>query len=277
MKTVAMEKVRVGDIDIAYRWDGRPKEDTSRPLLMMAHALGTDHRIWDKQVPALAKQYRILRYDWRGHGSTDAPPGPYTLAQFEADAIGLMDALQLERVHWVGLSTGGMIGQGLGIHHAERIESLSLCNTMSMASATYREFADFREGIVAREGLRPIWPLTHKMWFSDAYVEAGGPDYQWVRDMFLATPASGYVGGMHAVMNLAYGPELPRIKAPTLVLAASDDPVSSPEHTQAMAEAIPAARYVVLEGLRHYSNVEAADQFNSALNSFLSQRSPGCT
>lgn len=264
-----MEKVRVGDIDIAYRWDGRPKEETSRPLLMMAHALGTDHRIWDWQIPALASHYRILRYDWRGHGATDAPPGPYTLAQFVADAIGLMDALQLERVHWVGLSTGGMIGQGLGIHHTNRIESLSLCNTMSKPSTTYREFADQREAIVARDGLGPIWPLTHKMWFSDAYVEAGGADYEQVREMFLATPASGYVGGMQAVKSLDYEPDLPRIKVPTLILAAGEDTVASRQHTRAMADAIPAARYVLLEGLRHFSNVEAADRFNPALNSFL--------
>jgi len=140
---------------------------------------------------------------------------------------------------------------------------------MSKASTAYREFADLRQAIVAREGLGPIWLLTHEMWFSDAYVEAAGADYQQVREMFLATPPAGYVGGMNAVKGLAYEPDLPRIKLPTLVLAASDDTVASREHTRAMANAIPAAQYVLLEGLRHYSNVEAADQFNTALNSFL--------
>ena len=102
-----LETVRVGDIDIAYRWDGV----ADGPVVMMAHALGTSHRVFDLQVPALADRYRVLRYDWRGHGDTSAPPGPYALEQFERDAVGLMDALELPSVNWVGLSTGSMIGQ----------------------------------------------------------------------------------------------------------------------------------------------------------------------
>ena len=122
MSTSATEiqKQGVGDIDIAYRWDGR----SQGPTVMMAHAMGTSHRIWNLQLPALADRYRLLRYDWRGHGDTDAPEGPYTLEQFEANAVGLMDALGLEKVHWVRISTGGMIGQGLGINNGDRLASL---------------------------------------------------------------------------------------------------------------------------------------------------------
>ena len=105
---MTLQKVLVGDIRIAYRWDGYP----DGPVIMMAHAMGTSHRIWDRQVPALSERYRILRYDWRGHGDTDALEGPYTLSQFESDAVGLMDVLGLPKVNWVGISTGGMIGQG---------------------------------------------------------------------------------------------------------------------------------------------------------------------
>ncbi|MEM7254298.1 MAG: alpha/beta fold hydrolase, partial [Pseudomonadota bacterium] len=139
---------RVGDINIAYRWDGL----SDGPVVMMAHAMGTSHRLWDWQLSALASRFRVLRYDWRGHGNTDAPPGPYSLPQFEQDAVGLMDALGLERVHWVGISTGGMIGQGLGINHGARVASLALCNTTSLASEWYKEWVKERQAVVKSSG-----------------------------------------------------------------------------------------------------------------------------
>ena len=111
---MGIQKLNTGDIEIAYRWDGV----THGPVVMMAHAMGTSHRIWDHQVDPLAEHYRLLRYDWRGHGDTDAPRCRYTLAQFVDDAVKTMDALKLENVHWVGISTGGMIGQGIAIKNA---------------------------------------------------------------------------------------------------------------------------------------------------------------
>ena len=144
----AVDRVRVGDIEIAHRWDGA----ADGPVVMMAHAMGTSLRLWDPQVPALADRYRLLRYDWRGHGDTDAPPGPYHLDQFVEDAVALMDALDLERVHWVGISTGGMIGQGLGIHRPERVASLTLCNTTSWATPLVSRMGEGATGGRARKG-----------------------------------------------------------------------------------------------------------------------------
>jgi pimeloyl-ACP methyl ester carboxylesterase len=158
--TCTVNRTRVGDIEIAYRWDG----PDDAPVVMMAHAMGTSHRLWDWQVPALSSAYRLLRYDWRGHGDTDAPEGPYTLAEFEADAVGLMDALGLDRVHWVGISTGGMIGQGLAINHAERLLSITLCNTTSQSNAWYRDWVAERQAPpmrpFARSSSRPRFPAT---------------------------------------------------------------------------------------------------------------------
>ena len=177
---VTIEKVQVGDIQIAYRWDGVH----DGPVLMMAHAMGTSHRIWDLQVPALADRYRILRYDWRGHGDTDAPEGPYTLRQFEQDAVGLMDVLELPQVNWVGISTGGMIGQGLAINHADRISSLTLCNTTSQSSPWYRGWVAERQEVVRRDGMIPVWDMTKRLWFTDAYVDAAPADYHTIRNVF---------------------------------------------------------------------------------------------
>lgn len=258
-------KVRVGDIDIFYRWDG-PEDG---PIVMMSHAMGTSHRLWDNQVPDLADRFRVLRYDWRGHGDTDAPDGAYTLDQFVADAIGLMDALALEKVHWVGISTGGMIGQGLGIEHPERIASLALCNTTSQASQDYKDWVDERQAKAREHGMGPIWKMTERRWFTDAFADAAGPDYQAVRDVFVRTPVPGYIGATSATANLDYQDRLHLIAAPTLLLAAGDDPAIPPEHSQDIQERIAGSTLVVIPGQRHFSNVEVPEQFNPPLRAFL--------
>lgn len=261
----AVEKVRVGDIESAYRWDGDP----DGPVAMMAHAMGTSHRIWDPQVPALADRYRLLRYDWRGHGGTDAPPGPYTLAEFVADAVGLMDALGLDRVHWVGISTGGMIGQGLGIHHPERIASLTLCNTTSWATPWYRDWVKERQAVVRDGGMEPVWEMTRRLWFTDAFVDAEGPGYQAVRDVFVRTPVAGYLGGTSAVADLAWRPLLHRIRVSTRIIAAGGDTVTPISHAEEIRDGISGAELHVIEDLRHFSNVEGPDAFNALLRAGL--------
>ena len=269
MQASPMQRATIGDINMAWTWDGRPADDASVPVVLLAHALGANHQIWDWQVNALSDQFRVLRYDWRGHGETDAPPGPYSMSQFVDDAVGLLDYLELDQVHWAGLSTGGMIGQGLAIEHPARIASLSLCNTMAQASDAYISFAREREVIVNAGGLTPVWPLTHHLWFSDKYVKRAGADYQKVKNMFLTTAPAGYIGSMHAVSRLNYMDRLDEITAPTLVIAAGDDTVATPAHTRQIANLVAGARYELLPGLRHYSNVESPDTFNALLLSFL--------
>ena len=258
---MSVQHIQVGDIRIAHRWDGR----ADGPVVMMAHAMGTSDRIWDAQIPALAARYRILRYDWRGHGATDAPPGPYTLTQFENDAAGLMDALGLGRVHWIGISTGGMIGQGLGINHPERIASLTLCNTTSQATPWYRDWVAERQAVVRAQGMDRVWEMTKRLWFTDEFVEQANAGYAAVRDVFVRTPVPGYLGGTSAVADLAYQADLHRISAPTQIIAAGDDPVTPPDHSEAIRARIPEARLHVLPGQRHFSNVEVPDAFNTLL------------
>lgn len=265
--TCTVNRTSVGDIEIAYRWDG----PDDAPAVMMAHAMGTSHRLWDWQVPALSGAYRLLRYDWRGHGDTDAPEGPYRLAEFEADAVGLMDALGLGNVHWVGISTGGMIGQGLAINHAERILSLTLCNTTSQSSAWYRDWVVKRQAVVRREGMEAVWEMTKRMWFTDPFVEAAGPAYEAVREVFVATKVPGYLGGTSATAELAYRDHLHRIACPTRIIAAGDDPATPVARSIEIRERIKGAELTVIEGQRHFSNVEAADEFNQVLRTGLDE------
>jgi len=253
--------VRVNDIDVTYRFEGVPHG----PLVMMAHAMGTSHRLWAWQVPALADRYRILRYDWRGHGDTSAPPGPYTLQQFVDDAVLLMDVLQLERVHWVGISTGGMIGQGIAIHHGHRLHSLTLCNTTSASNPWYRNWVAERQAVVREHGMDPVWDMTKKLWFTDDFADAENADYHAVRDVFVRTQVDGYLGGTSAVADLAYQDDLHRITVPTRIIAAGDDPATPVEQSQAIYERISQSSLNIIDGQRHFSNVEVPDAFNQIL------------
>lgn len=264
---MSIERIRAGEIDVAYRWDGNP----DGPVVMMAHAMGTSHRIWDWQVPALEDRYRLLRYDWRGHGDTDAPPGPYTLAQFLADAVAVMDALDLEQVHWVGISTGGMIGQGLAIHYPERIQTLTLCNTTSQADDWYRGWVAERQAVVRDGGMAPVWDMTDKLWFTDGFADAANADYRAVRDVFVKTPVAGYLGGTSAVADLAYRDGLHRITAPTRIIAAGADPVTPLARAEEIRDRIPAAELHVVPGQRHFSNVEVPAAFNALLRRGLDE------
>lgn len=260
-----MNSIRVNNIDINYRFDG-PSDGA---VLMMAHAMGTSHQLWDWQIPALIDRYRTLRYDWRGHGDTSAPPGPYTLSQFVDDATGLMDSLSLDKVHWVGISTGGMIGQGIAIHHGHRLHSLSLCNTTSKSNAWYRDWVAERQRVVRSQGMSPVWDMTKRLWFTDEFVDAANADYHAVREVFVRTPVQGYLGGTSAVADLAYRDDLHRIAIPTQIIAAGDDPATPLEHSEAIHERIAHSTLEVLDGQRHFSNVEVPDAFNGALRSGL--------
>lgn len=264
---MTLEHVEVGDIRMAYQWEGNP----DGPVVMMAHAMGTSHRIWDLQVPALSERYRILRYDWRGHGDTDAPEGPYTLRQFETDAVGLMDALGLDRVNWVGISTGGMIGQGLAINYPSRISTLTLCNTTSQSNPWYRGWVAERQAVVRREGMVPVWDMTERLWFTEAFVAAATSDYHAIREVFIATEVAGYLGGTSAVADLAYRDRLHLIRCPTRIIAAGADPVTPIDHSEAIRDRIEGAAMTVIDGQRHFSNVEIPGTFNSVLIAGLEQ------
>lgn len=264
-QVMTIEKIRVGEIEFAYRWDG-PEDG---PIVVMAHAMGTSHQLWDWQIPALVDRYRILRYDFRGAGDTDAPAGRYTLGQFDADAIGLLDAFGLDQVHWIGISTGGMIGQGLGIHHPDRVLSLSLCCTLSFTEPEHQVWISERQELVRREGMVPVWEATDRYWFTDQFVEAANEDYHKVRKIFISTKIPGYIGGTSAVAGLNYRDSLHKIKTPTNIIGSLGDPAAPIECTYAIHERIVGSRLTVIENQHHFPNVEVPEEFNLILRSGL--------
>ena len=241
---------------IYYRLEGSP----DKPLLVLAHALGLDHGLWDPQMPALLRRYQVLRLDLRGHGASDAPAGDYTIAQLGED---ILAAVPRERFFYCGLSIGGMIGQWLGAHHPARIERLALANTSPRVADP--SLFEARRKTVLAEGMAPVAPAAMQRFFTDP----SGPVADSIRTTLLKTDPVGYAGCCAAVRDMDNRPLLPSIAVPTLVIGGDRD-ASTPwvGHGDVLASQIPGARTVLLAAA-HLSNLERPVEFTNALLQFF--------
>jgi len=236
------------------------------PVLMFSNSLGTNYRMWDPQVPVLSGRYRVLRYDTRGHGASEVAPGPYDIALLGRDVLALLDQLGLARVTFCGLSIGGMIGTWLGAHAPERVERLVLCNTSALMGGS--DAWNTRIDTVRRDGMGAIADTVIERWFTSRFRAAEPEAVERIRQMLLATPASGYVACCAAVRDMDHRTLLSRITTPTLVIAGTHDPATPVSHARVLAERIAGARLVELDAA-HLSNIEATATFNAAVLDFL--------
>jgi len=255
--------VNVNGVDIAYRFDG-PQDG---PVLLVANSLMANGSMWDGNIAALAERYRVLRYDKRGHGGSGLSAGPYTIAQLADDAVGLLDALGIQKVHFMGLSIGGMIGQQLGARYPERILSLSLCNTASEMPP--RSLWEERFEIARTQGIAGLVDGTIKRWFTAPFIERAPQEIEKVRQMILGTNVEGYIGCGSAVRDMAQSTMLLKIKAPTLVLSGRHDPACTVDQGTVLNRLIDGSRMVIIEDAAHLSNIEQPIQFNQAVREFM--------
>jgi 3-oxoadipate enol-lactonase len=243
-----------------HRFDG--PEDA--PVLLLSNSLGTTHAMWDPQLDALTEHFCVLRYDRRGHGKSDVPPGPYSIAEMGLDVIELLDGLELERVSYCGLSIGGMDAMWNAANAPERIDRLALCCTSPHMPP--RELWDERAGAARADGVEPLADATMERWFSPEFREREPETISRIREMVASTPAEGYAGCCEAIRDWDFRPELGRIGAPTLVISGQDDPSTPPEHGRLIADGIPGARFVVLPSpTQHLANIERPADFTAAL------------
>jgi len=247
-----------------HRFDG--PEDA--PVLLLSNSLGTTHTMWDPQIAALTEHFRVLRYDRRGHGRSEVPPGPYTIAELASDVIELLDSLGLERVSYCGLSIGGMDGMWNAAHVPERIDRLALCSTSP--NMPPRELWDERAAAGRGQGMEADADATSERSFSDEF-RADHPDtVAEIRALGASTRPEGYAACCEAIREWDFRDRLGEIMAPTLVLSAEDDPSTPPEHGRLVADGIPGAGFVVLPApTRHLANVEQPDAFTDALLAHL--------
>jgi 3-oxoadipate enol-lactonase len=220
-------------------------------------------------MAVLETKFRVLCYDTRGHGGSDAPDFAYTLEQLGTDAVGLMDALNINRVHWVGLSMGGMIGQCVALNYSGRLETLTLCDTAAAWPEDGQQMRQERIDTARGKGMAPLAQPTMERWFTEPYLARKSREVERIREIFLQTPVAGFVGCMEAIGALNHLDRLSEITVPTLIVVGEEDPGTPVSASEAMVERIPDAKLVVLESASHLSNVEQPDAFNKALIGFL--------
>ena len=213
-------KVKANGIQIAY--DDHGAKDA--PVIIICHSLATDRRMWDTFVHELKDTYRIITPDARGHGESDAPEGAYDLKILMHDVLGLMDALSIDKAHYVGLSMGGMIGQYLGIYAPERIKTLTLCATTSFIPPSGTQNMNQRIADAEEDGMEGQLGPVIDNWFPDDFQESDPEVIADVEKLIAATPVKGFCGWLHAIKEINITSELHRIKAPVLITAGDQDP-----------------------------------------------------
>lgn len=258
------QHVEVGDrCRIAVRFDG----PGGAPVLVLSSSLGTDMTMWDPQMAAFTERFRVLRYDKRGHGSSDAPEGPYTIERLGRDVVELLDALRLERVAFCGLSLGGMIGQWLAANAASRIERLVLANTapsIGPASIWNDRIARVRAG-----GMAAIADSVVRLWFTARFRAEKPETVAAIRTKLSETPPDGYVACCEAIRELDLHEMASRNTTPTRIIAGRFDESTPVSRAADLAAAMPRTPDVVVLEAAHLSNVECADEFNRSVLEFL--------
>lgn len=257
-----MDHVVVGDgTRIAYRWDG----PEAAPVVMLSNSLGTDLHMWDPQIAALARDFRVLRYDMRGHGHSDAPAGAYSMDRLGCDAVELLDALRLQTVHFCGLSLGGMVGQWLAVRAPERVERLILANTSACMGPPSNWQARI-EGVLA-DGIVPLAEASLARWFTPGFPDRAPDLVAPVRTMLLANNPVGYAGCCAAIRDMDQRPTSCLNTRPTLVIAGRLDPATSVADGAFLADSAADGELCVLEAA-HLSNVECPIEFGRQILSF---------
>jgi 3-oxoadipate enol-lactonase/4-carboxymuconolactone decarboxylase len=261
-----MPFVTVNQLRLFYRLEG----NHGLPVLVLSHSIGTDHAMWEPQLQDLLSHFQVLRYDTRGHGASEAPPGEYSVEQLGRDVLGLVEALKLPKFAFCGLSLGGAVGQWLAIHAPEKLTGLILANTSPRVGTP--ELWQNRINAVQQGGMVAIADTAIQRFFSPESLAPSSAYIESVRSVLLGTDVTGYVGCCAALRDFDFKENLPRIGIPTLVIVGERD-VSTPwaGNGEMLAQRIPQARVTRLSAA-HLSNLEAPKSFTAALFEFLQAR-----
>ena len=252
---------------LTMRYEIEGPEDA--PWLTFSNSLAADLTMWDPQAAHLKDRFRILRYDTRGHGSTEAPAGPYSFEALAADVLALWDELGIQQSHFVGLSLGGMTAQCLALNNADRLLSLVISDSRGDVPDAYRDFWMSRILMIEADGVEPVVEPTLERWFTED-GRASQPDLMDdVRAMVRRTSTAGYIGCAQAILELNYLDHLDQITLPTLFIVGAQDGGTPPEASQGMHDRVAGSGYVEIDPGSHVCNLENPGEFNAALDGFL--------
>lgn len=251
------------EVRLHYELSGPP----GAPVLLFSNSLGTNLGMWEGQRVALEKDFRVLRYDKRGHGASSVPPAPYKLEQLGQDVLGLLDGLSFDRVNFCGLSIGGLTGMWLAIYAPQRLHKLVLCNTGARIASV--EMWNARIESVRKGGTKSIAPAAVERFFSPEFRGRSPQVVAATQNVLSEIATEGYIGCCAALRDADLRERIAGIHVPTLVITGSKDNATPPSLGQELRDHISAAQYVELPAA-HLSNIEAADEFNAAIGKFLS-------
>lgn len=251
---------------MSYRLEGA----AGAPVVMFSNSFLTDYGMWDSQVPGFGRDYRLLRYDARGHGDTQATPGPYSIDLLVADTVALLDALGIERVHFVGLSMGGMIAQLLASEHPERLLSVSLCDT---ACRLPPESAwDERINLALSKGTAAFMQPMTTRWLTPGFYAQHPEIVAKLGAMIAKTSVAGAVGCAEAIKKMDLTAILPGIKVPALIVVGEQDVGTPVAAAEFLHGAIPGSRLSIIKDAGHLPNIEQTAVFDRTVLDFIASR-----
>ncbi len=240
------------------------------PVVCFTHSLNSDGGMWAEQlVPLLGAGYRVLRLDMRGHGGSAPVDGDYTMDALSADVKRSLDVLGIKKVHFIGLSIGGMIGQGFALAYPNALASLTLCDTQPSTPPGSAGTWEERKAVVRKSGLAALADSTMTRWFTDEFKQVNPARWREIRDTISGTTPQGSAGCMSAIQNFDYLERLPTLKIPTLVICGDLDEGTPPDRNKLIASKIPGGKYEGIAQAKHMPNVERPEQFNRIMMSFL--------
>lgn len=242
------------------------------PVVTLSNSLSTDFSMWDEQAPRLTQQYRVLRYDTRGHGRSEVTPAPYSMEQLADDVAGLLDSLGIKKTHFVGLSLGGMTAQMLALRRPDLISSLCLVATTCLPPYHGRQIWDERVASIRESGRfdHMLAPMMDR-WLSMKFRRENTQRYDQVKEMVLRTPPEGYIGCSLAIAGFDVRDRLNEIDIPTMVIAGEEDPGTTVEDAQMIQAGIKGAELAVVPGARHLLNVDRPASFTPLLTEWLAR------
>lgn len=250
---------------IAYKING----DFSKPVLVLSNSIATDFSMWDGQIESFSKYFTVLRFDTRGNGRSDAPPGDYSIGRMALDLIELLDYLRINKVHFCGLSLGGFIGQWLGIHAPERLEKLILANTSPYLGPAKL----WNENIHRLHSTRDMIyfeQLFIEGWFPKEMIEAEQENVLPFRKMIRKTSPEGLAGCYAAVRDADFRRTNSLIPNKTLIIAGEYDQVTKASHSKQIHAVVHNSKLVVLPVV-HLTNIESKSEFERIVIEFLKE------
>jgi 3-oxoadipate enol-lactonase len=262
-----MPTVTANGITFNYVIDG----PEGAPWITFSNSLATNVTMWDDQAALLSNDWRVLRYDQRGHGRTEVTPPPYSFDMLVKDVVALWDELGVRRSVFCGLSMGGTTGLGLAVDYGDRLSAYIGCDLRCESAPDFQKAWDERIAMAREKGMPGMAGPTTSRWFTEAFATnpANKATMDKISAMVASTPLDGFIGCSNALQHIGYGDKLGRINVPTVFICGEHDPAADASIMGPMTAAVAGSELVVIPDAGHISNMENPAAFNAGLTDFL--------